>query len=415
MKIFKFGGASVKDAEALNNVVRVLRMTKEPDLVIVVSAMGKMTNALEEVVNVYLSAPTLLDEKLQRVKQFHQQILVEAFQEDHPIFGQVICLFEELEIFLLNNKSLDANYIYDQIVPYGERSSSAIVQACFRESGIESILLDIRDHLRTNSMYREARVDWESTQKALRNAVRTSGIYLTQGFIGADAAGHSTTLGREGSDYTAAILAYCLDAESVTIWKDVPGVLSADPRYFSDAQLLRSLSYQEAIELAFYGASVIHPKTLQPLQRKNIPLYVKSFLDPGAAGSVIFGTKGIDPVLPCFILKKNQVLLSLSSLDFSFMMEEHIGEVFRLLGKNRLKVDVIQNSAISFKVCVEDKFRNLPHLTEQLRHNFQVDFITGVDLFTIRHFTLASIDFIEQGREVLLKQVAGNTAQMVTR
>ena len=415
MKVFKFGGASVKDAEALKNVIKVLRVTGEGDLMIVVSAMGKTTNALEEVVTAHLKTPILVEEKLQVVKNFHRNILEKTFENDDPIFIKIEQLFEELGVFLTNNNSTDENYVYDQIVPYGELLSTMIVQAFFRESGIRSTWLDARDWLKTDMNHREAGVDWPKTKKALNKAVAGTGVYLTQGFIASGDTGFMTTLGREGSDYTAAIIAYCLDATSVTIWKDVAGVLSADPRHFKNARLLKSISYEEAIELAFYGASVIHPKTLQPLQRKNILLYVRSFLNPLAEGTAVMAAASVDPLTPCFIVKKSQALLSLSTLDFSFMMKEHIGEVFKLLGKNKMKVDVIQNSAISFKVCIEDKFARMPQLIEQLRETFKIDLVTGVELYTIRHFTQASIDFIASGREVLLKQVAGNTVQMVIR
>ena len=225
----------------------------------------------------------------------------------------------------------------------------------------------------------------------------------------------TTTLGREGSDYTAAIIAYCLNAESVTIWKDVPGVLNADPRYFENAQLLNVISYTEAIELAFYGASVIHPKTLQPLQRKEIPLHVKSFIQPQNNGTVVKKFKGIDPVVPCFILKQNQVLISLSTLDFSYVVEENISEIFNLLSKYKMKVDVIQNSAISFSVCFENNYNNLEPLLLHLKAKFKVTCHDNVSLFTIRHYNEQAIQKLEKGKTILLKQMYQNTVQIVTK
>src|SRR5690606_34329016 len=256
---------------------------------------------------------------------------------------------------------------------------------------------------------------WEKTQKSVLEGVNRGKLNVTQGFLGSDENNFTTTLGREGSDYTAAIFAYCLNAESVTIWKDVPGVLNADPRYFEETQLLNQISYREAIELAFYGASVIHPKTLQPLQRKEIPLYVKSFINPEAPGTKVTKGKGIEPNVPCFITKRDQVLIRLSSLDFSFIVEENISEIFKLLHDYRMKVDLIQNSAISFSVCVDNKFNNFDNLIKILESKFKVTHYQNVSLYTIRHFNEKAIEFLQNGREVLLEQRTKETLQLVVK
>jgi aspartate kinase len=280
---------------------------------------------------------------------------------------------------------------------------------------IKTQWLDVRNFVKTNANYRDAEVDWELTQKNIAKNVAPKILNITQGFLGSDENNFTTTLGREGSDYTAAIFAYCLNAESVTIWKDVPGVMNADPRYFENASLLNQISYREAIELAFYGASVIHPKTLQPLQKKEIPLYVKSFINPLLKGTSV--SKGVDlePLLPCFIVKRNQLLISLSSIDFSFIMEENISEIFGLFHEYKIKVNLIQNSAISFSVCVEDKFDNFKELNAILSKKFKVDFEENVTLYTIRHFNDDAAQTVEKDKTVLLKQVSRETMQVVTK
>ncbi|MEH6658608.1 aspartate kinase [Leeuwenhoekiella marinoflava] len=413
-EVYKFGGASVQNATGVKNLVEVLQKTEIEDLVIVISAMGKMTNALEEVVAGYFEA-TLKSDTLELVEAFHHNIALELFENPSaPVFKEIQSLLSELKGFLQRNKSPDYDFVYDQVVCYGELLSTTIVNAYLEQEGFRSTWHDIRDYLKTDTSYREGKVNWEVTMRNLSRKLPRKGIQLTQGFIASDANGFSTTLGREGSDYTAAIIAYCLNAERVTIWKDVPGVLSADPRYFEDAVLLNFISYQEAIELAFYGASVIHPKTLQPLQRKEIPLFVKSFLNPEDAGTQVSIGQLIEPQVPCYIRKTNQVLIALSSLDFSFMAEENIGDIFKLLGHHKMKVDLIQNSAISFSVCVDNKYKNLEALVAKLRADFKVTVHQDVSLYTLRHATDESLARLEKDKEVLLKQVMQNTVQLVT-
>ncbi|KAB8155909.1 aspartate kinase [Kordia sp. TARA_039_SRF] len=416
MKIFKFGGASVKDANGVKNLVNVLQQVGYDNTLIVISAMGKTTNAIEVVIKNYFEKNDELQASIQEIAKYHNEILLELFpNESHPIFGKVKQFFEEMQGFLGRNKSPDYNYVYDQLVSYGELISTTIVSTYLNSVSIENSWLDAREMIKTDTYYRDAKVDWELTQENIKQKVNRNKLNITQGFIGSDPNNFTTTLGREGSDYTAAIFAYCLNAESVTIWKDVPGVLNADPRYFENAQLLHHISYREAIELAFYGASVIHPKTLQPLQRKEIPLYVKSFLNPKADGTAVKKGAGITPNVPCFIVKKNQVLISLSSLDFSFFVENNISEIFKLLHDYKMKVDVIQNSAISFSVCIDNKFNNLEKLLKTLRSKFKVTHHENVSLYTIRHFTEAAIEGLQKDKEILLEQRADQTIQLVVK
>ncbi len=416
MRVFKFGGASVKDAGGVKNVIEVLRKVGSDNTLIVVSAMGKMTNAFERVIDVYLNDKLNLQDEIENVKTFHRNVLLELFESSqHAVFGAISELFEELDVFFKTNKSPDYSFVYDQVIGYGELLSTAIISFYLNEKGFKNNWLDVRACVKTDNYYRGANVDWEATQELVSKSIDPDTLYITQGFLGSDKNNFTTTLGREGSDYTAAIFAYCLNAESVTIWKDVPGVLNGDPRIFENTQLLHAISYTEAIELAFYGASVIHPKTLQPLQQKEIPLYVKSFLNPEDPGTTVNKAKGISPKIPCFILKQNQVLLSLSTLDFSYVVEENISEIFNLLASHKMKVDVIQNSAISFSVCFDDAYNNLEKLLLHLKAKFKVTCHQDVSLYTIRHYDDLSIKALEKDKIVLLKQLFQETIQIVTK
>lgn len=415
MQVFKFGGASIKDANGVKNVGHVLKTVGYQNILIVISAMGKTTNAIEMVIDNYFNSKSELQSSLQEVKKYHNEILLELFDnEKHPIFKKVSNLFDELRSFFERNKSPDYNFVYDQSIGYGELVSTVIVSAYFNEIGLKNNWIDVREFIKTDNYYRRANVNWEETQQRIAANFDKKSLNITQGFIGSDANNFMTTLGREGSDYTAAIFAYCINAESVTIWKDVPGVLNADPRYFENAQLLHQISYSEAIELAFYGASVIHPKTLQPLQGKEIPLFVKSFLNPERPGTMVGRGKKIEPDIPCFIVKKNQVLISLSSLDFSYIVEENISEIFRLLHLYKMKVDVIQNSAISFSVCVDNIYNNLEKLLQHLKAKFKVTCHDNVSLYTIRHYNMNAINQLEKDKTVYLKQLTQETVQIVT-
>lgn len=415
MRIFKFGGASVKDAEGVKNVVKVLQETGHENTLLVVSAMGKTTNAMEAVVDAYFKNKANLASALQETITYHNTILLDLFEnKNHPVFNLVKSLFDEIQGFLAWNKSPKYNFVYDQVVGYGELVSTMIVSAYLNEIGITNNWLDVRDFIKTDNSYRDVSVNWEKTQERAK-AIDRSKLNITQGFLGSDDNNFTTTLGREGSDYTAAILAYCLNADSVTIWKDVPGVLNADPRYFKETRLLHKISYREAIELAFYGASVIHPKTLQPLQQKEIPLHVKSFVNPKDMGTTVGKGIGIEPEVPCFIVKKDQVLMKLSSLDFSFIVEDSISELFKLFHDHKMKVDLIQNSAISFSVCVDNRFGRLEELLSLLKRRFNVVHHEGVSLYTIRHFNDKAIETLQNGHEILLEQRGKETLQLVVK
>lgn len=416
MKVFKFGGASIKDPQAIRNVLHVLKTVGFTDSLIIASAMGKTTNALEDVVNSYFKKPTELKNCIAVVKNYHLDIITDLFTDkNHVVFDRISALFTEMELFLANNKSPNYNFVYDQIVSYGEIIATTVLSHFLNDQQIENTWIDARNLIKTDTTYRDAIVDWKATEENITNQLKDQKLYITQGFIGSDANNFSVTLGREGSDYSAAIFAYCLNAESVTIWKDVPGVLNADPRYFEDTVLLNKISYHEAIELAFYGASVIHPKTLQPLQRKEIPLYVKSFVNPTLPGTSVSKGAGLEPQTACFIVKKNQLLISISSKDFSFVMEHQVSDIFKLFGEQHIKVNVIQNSAISFTVCVEDKFGNFNNIFEDLAKNFNITYNENVSLYTIRHFSSKDAEKVIAGKTVLLQQVNRETIQIVTK
>lgn len=416
MRIFKFGGASVKDADGIKNVFSVLGKVGHEDTLLVISAMGKTTNALELVIKNYFEKSNELHSSLQEVKKYHYQILMDLFEdEEHDVYFAVNSLFADLEYFIRSNKSPNYNFVYDQVVSYGELISTTIVSHYFAQAGLKNNWIDVRNFIKTDNTYRDANVDWEKTQQLIAKGVKKKALNITQGFLGSDENNFTTTLGREGSDYTAAIFAYCLNAESVTIWKDVPGVMNADPRYFENAILLNQISYREAIELAFYGATVIHPKTLQPLQRKEIPLHVKSFINPLLPGTSVSKGKDLEPQTPCYIVKRDQLLISLSSIDFSFIMEENISEIFALFHQYKMKVSLIQNSAISFSVCVEDKFGNFNDLKNILAKKFKVAYNENVSLYTIRHFNKEAAEMVEKGKTVLLKQISRETLQVVTK
>ena len=416
MKVFKFGGASVKDAEGVRNLASVIKKKGDDNTLVVISAMGKTTNAMENVIKMYFEDKQNLKTAVEFVLDFHLNIISDLFEsETHPVKKQVLRLFNELTGFMDWNKSPDYNYVYDQIIGYGELVSTTIVSAYLNEVGVQNTWKDAREVIKTDNYYRTGNVNWALTQELISMKFSNTGLVITQGFLGSDSNNFTTTLDREGSDYTAAIFAFCLNAESVTIWKDVPGVLNADPRAFNDTQLLNTISYREAIELAFYGASVIHPKTLQPLQKKEIPLHVKSFLNPDAKGTKVTKGIGIEPAIPCFIVKKNQVMIALSSLDFSYIVEENISEIFNLLHLHKMKVDVIQNSAISFSVCFDNKYNKLDELLVKLKAKFRVNCYENVSLYTVRHYNDEAVKQIESNKDIVLKQLTQETIQLVAR
>ncbi|GFD75432.1 aspartokinase [Tenacibaculum sp. KUL113] len=412
MRIFKFGGASVKDANGVKNVAKVLQHEGTENTLVVISAMGKMTNAFEQVVNDYFYKKESLKDSLSFVEDFHQNMLNDLFSTNHEVYNKVNHLFGKLSGFMARNTSKDYNYVYDQMVGFGEFLSTTIVSAYLSEIGVENQWLDVREYIKTDGTYRDAKIDWEQTEQQIKEKVDVSKLNITQGFLGGFGT-ETTTLGREGSDYTAGIFAYCLDADSVTIWKDVQGVLNADPRVFSETALLQEISYTEAIEMAFYGASVIHPKTIQPLEQKNIPLYVRSFEDVTKSGTCVGRGKKITPEVPCFIVKKNQILVAISAKDFSFMVEDNISDVFKKLHDYNLKVNLIQNSAISFSVCIEDKYNNFENFYNDLKGAYKIRAYKDTTLYTIRHFNDEAIKTIRKRGKSIIRQINTETAQLV--
>ena len=412
MKVFKFGGASVKDADGIRNVANLLQTVGYQDTCMIVSAMGKTTNALEEVVKRYFDKNDFT-ETINEIEKQHINIAKEVFEDATDVSNEISQFFNDLTSFLRRNKSPNRSYVYDQVVCCGELISTKIISMYLNSVGLNNEWLDVRDYIKTDSTYREGKVDWELTEQNIAKLPK-NGFYITQGFLGSDPNFFTTTLGREGSDYSAAIFAYCTNAESMTIWKDVPGVLNADPRYFSDTQLLNHISYEEAIELAYYGASVIHPKTLQPLQQKEIPFFVKSFINPLEAGTAVRKGQPLNPQVPCFILKKEQHLIRLSSKDFSFITEDKLSGLFTRLYKYQIKVNLMQNSAISLSLCVEDKYNNLEQFLNDVEVEFKVQTDENVLLYTIRHFDQNSDSVINKENE-LLRQTVRETLQIVVK
>ena len=423
MKVFKFGGASVKNADAVKNVAAILRRFSKDNLLVVVSAMGKMTNAHEKLLNSFFNKRDTLKQDFDAIRNYHLEILHQLFSDhSHPVFNDTEILLNELKEYIEKEPSDNYDFEYGQIVPYGELLSTLLVSSYLNETGINTKLYDARDLIITNNHYREAEVDWDLTGQNIQDkvlpylSVKLKGkIALTQGFIGSTDDYHFTTLGREGSDYTAAIFAYFLDAEEMVIWKDVPGLLNADPKYFDDTIKLDSISYTEAIELSYYGATIIHPKTIKPLENKNITLYVKSFLKPDDNGSVIHEIMEADSLIPSFIFKEEQVLLSISPRDFSFICEKNLSYIFCEFAKAEVKVNMMQNSAISFTVCMDYDEHKFTLLITDLQRDYKVSYNKGLELITIRHYNSETLKKILKNKFVLLEQRSRNTAQFVVR
>lgn len=412
MKVFKFGGASVKDADGVKNVAKVLETQGFENCLLVVSAMGKTTNALEKVVELYFSKDSYRNQ-ISLIKENHIEIANGLFEPNHEVFGEISLFFDDIESFLRRNKSPNYNFVYDQVVSCGEMISSKILSEYLNSAGFTNHWLDARDFVKTDNTYREGVVNWSQTEENI-SALQQNLSYVTQGFIGSDENNFTVTLGREGSDYTAAIFAYCMNAEAMTIWKDVPGVMTGDPRKFENVTLLSHISYEEAIEMAYYGASVIHPKTLQPLKQKNIPFFVKSFLDPMKMGTKV-GNSADNQQTESYILKENQVLMRISTRDFSFIAEEHLSMIFSSLAKYNIKISLMQNTAISLELCLEDKYNNIDSLTRELSETFKTQVVKKVSLFTVRNTDLSNLSKFYEGKKVLLEQISQRTLQMVTQ
>ncbi len=420
MKVFKFGGASVKDAEGVKNVARILEKYGSGELVIIISAMGKTTNALESILNSYWEGREFVSQ-IQALKKYHIDIVQGLFPSGSKEQFEVGADIENDFIFIEHffSKSLEHNYdfIYDQIVPYGELVSTKIVSWYLNHFGYRNKWVDARNFIITDQLYREARVDWDATlaliQRQVPEMIKTAPV-LTQGFIGAAKDNHTTTLGREGSDYTASIFANALNAENVVIWKDVPGVMNADPKKFPDAVKFDKLSYREAIEMTYYGATVIHPKTIQPLQQKNIPLHVQSFIEPEAAGTIITA-EDIKIEVPITIVKSNQSLVSIASKELSFITEKSLEEIFSKVVESNIKVNLMQNSAISFSIVIDSDQNKIAAFSKSLSDKYAVRHNDNLELITIRHYAQSNIDSMiqKEGKHIFLEKKSRNTIHLL--
>ena len=410
-RVLKFGGASIRDSSKIENVFSILSSYKNEKIVIIFSAIANVTNLLEELVDLHLMNDLRKQHKLVEIHQIHLNIVKDLFEKNHSIYNKLNNLIDELRVIIDKKPESGYSFIYDQIVSYGELMSTKILNDYLNLRKFNCILLDARDLVKTDSKYQNAKIDWSSTKKNIKKIKLDSPI-ITQGFIGSNTSNQTTTLGREGSDFTAAIFANILNADEVIIWKDVNGVLNADPRYFNDTILLSNLSYSEAIELAFYGAKVIHPRTIQPLQEKHIPLSVRSFININEPGTVIAEIKNNKPITS-YIVKENQVLISISDINLSFIVEEHLSWIFSVLSKYDISVNLMQNSAVSFSVCVDNKKNKVLDLVTDLSTKFKVYYNNKVKLFTIRHYREDSTNKVINGKSVLLEQKSRNTVQYV--
>ena len=419
MRVFKFGGASVNSADAVRNMARIVQTHLESEpLVVVVSAMGKTTNLLEKLVpGIQVDEDrTLLRQQLE---DYHLGIARSLFPNEDSIIGKVRDLLTQLDrtIASLSPSEEQYNFNYDQVVSFGELISTTIISGYLNHLGTKTLWADARTLLRTDDHYREGRIDWQATQKEIENLKfkidNSYSVIVTQGFIGGTASSLTTTLGREGSDYSASILAYCLGAESVTIWKDVPGFLNADPKFFNNTVKINQIPYNEAIELAYYGASVIHPKTVKPIQNKGIPLYIKSFLTPESEGSSVGNYHTISPETPLYIFRNNQILLSILPRDYSFIAEDNLQVIFGILNELGIRVNLMQNSALSFSICIDNQPQRVALLIERLKIMFRVRYNEKLQLVTIRYYTQQVIDSIVAGRPILLEQRSRTTEQLV--
>lgn len=422
MKVFKFGGASVKDAKSVRNVAEIIRKYPSDDLVIIFSAMAKTTNAFEALLEAWFYGKDDLHQSYQNIFNFHINLVEDLFPDSsHRVHGAIAVLFSEIMEKIMKEPSESFDKEYDSLVSYGELLSTSIISEYLNFAGIMNHLYDAGDLIRTDSNYREARIDWASAQKLINETAHDCfekegfKILISQGFIGKNDEGHRTTLGREGSDFSAAIFAYCLDAEEVIIWKDVDGLLNADPKFFRDTVKLNTISYQDAIELSYFGASVIHPRTIQPLENKKIPLRIKSFLQPEGEGSLITEHSSPDSIIPSYIFKENQVLLSIKPNDFSFIAETHLRDIYSLFSELGLKINLMQNSAISFSVCIDNHEQKLKQLINELKRTFHVKYNENLELITIRYYSDQVIRNLLQGKTILIEQRSRVTAQFVVK
>jgi aspartate kinase len=421
MKVFKFGGASVKDANAVRNVAYILSLYNQDKVTVIISAMGKTTNAMEAIVDaLWNKQKSEFEILVEERRLFHLEIINSLFGDNkNLIFSEINQIFDLLSQKINQPLSHNYNFEYDQIVSIGEIVSTKIVSAFLKEEGVKSKWADARKLIRTNNTYREGNVDWPITEKLINKDFSTAfehfDVQITQGFIGHTSEGFTTTLGREGSDYTAGIFAYCLNADDVTIWKDVPGMLNADPKWFDNTIKLDKISFKEAIELSYYGATVIHPKTIKPLQNKGIPLYVKSFINPKAEGTIIQESTKFDYLVPSFIFKMNQLYLSITPKDFSFIVEENLSDIFKRLAELNTRINLMQNSALSFSVALDHDKIDVNTLLEKFTSSYNVKYEEGLELVTIRHYDKPTLERVLQGKKVLIEQKSENTVRVLMK
>lgn len=421
MKVFKFGGASVRDAESIKNVAKIVSLYKGEKLGIVISAMGKTTNAMEAIVAAHWDRDKAeFTRRIEERREFHTNIMDGLFTDrSNSIYAIVDREFDSLSTVFEDREPDNYDFEYDQIVSIGEGLSTQIVCAYLQQQGFAAHWSDARELICTTSRYREAEIDWEKTrllfEKEFSPRFKQVDIQITQGFIGRTSEGHTTTLGREGSDFSAGVMAFCCDAESVTIWKDVPGMLNADPKRFENTKKLDRISFREAIELSYYGASVIHPKTIKPLQNKGIPLFVRSFIEPEAEGTIIQASTSSDHLIPSFIIKHDQILFSISPKDFSFLVEKNLSDIFNRLSKANATINLMQNSALNFSILLDEQKVNTDEILSLFKDTYHVKFNEGLELITIRHYDQKTIDMLTKEREVLLQQKTRETARFIVK
>ncbi len=419
MRVFKFGGASVKNAEAIRNVGTILNAFGGEEVLVVVSAMGKTTNALEALALAYFQNNQDKYTKFKEVKSFHDEIIKDLLNgKSVRAYDDIENLFIELECEIEGKPQIGFDQVYDQIVSYGEIFSSRILSTYLNEAGVKNRWMDAQNFIITDNTYREGKVNWNRTSHLIGSKllpIVKKQMVVTQGFIGKNQDNFTVTLGREGSDYSAAIFAYGLNAASVTIWKDVAGVMNADPKLFPDAIKIETISYPKAIEMAYYGATVIHPKTIQPLQSKNIPLFVKSFVDPSAAGTTVGVENETIKQLPTIIKKGKQVLLSFSTKDFSFIAEENLSKLFSVFASFKIRINVMQSSAISFSVCVDDEEDKIEGMRNEVKQEYDISIVKGVELLTLINFEKENATQLLNGKQIILEQKTQNTLQLVIK
>ncbi|PVX51007.1 aspartate kinase [Balneicella halophila] len=412
MKVFKFGGASINSAARIINLKAILEKEGTEGLVLIVSAMGKTTNKIEHILRCFLHDEDY-NSALEKLKSEFTAVASELFPANSIIYDKIDSLFTEMESKLIEYKDKPYNFLYDQVVSYGELITAELIASYLADEGFDNTLLSATEYIVTDGTYRDATVNWSKTCENIKKLAGRETFFITQGFIAGNELGYTTTLGREGSDYTAGIFAYCLDANELTIWKDVIGVLNADPRHFQDTVLLEHVSFNEAIELAYYGASIIHPKTIQPLHRKGIPLKVRSFISPTESGTEVSAGADLVPDVPCYILKQHQQLLKVASKEFSFIVENDISDIFKILCETQMKVNLMHNSAISLSLCIDDRLGDIRKCIDILEENYNVNFIEDVTLYTVRNF--CQKDFQKRFGEIkpLLRQRKDNVEHII--